>query len=60
MTTDIIILRKKNFIDEKKKYLNMKATETVTIHIESPAGGEAIVRFRDNQEHLIEVKVSKY
>ena len=52
MTTDIIILR--------KKYLNMKATDTVTIHIESPAGGEAIVRFSDNQEHLIEVKVSKY
>ena len=38
----------------------MKAAETVTIHIESPAGGEAIVRFSDNQEHLIEVKVSKY
>ena len=59
MTTDIIILRKKTLLT-RKKYLNMKATDTVTIHIESPAGGEAIVRFSDNQEHLIEVKVSKY
>ena len=59
MTTDIIILRKKTLLTRKKN-LNMKATETVTIHIESPAGGEAIVRFSDNQEHLIEVKVSKY